>query len=97
MSPIFVIILMAVVTIGPRIIPAFIVDLIKFPNWVGRWLEAVPYAALGALIFPGILNVLPDRPLVGLIGGIVAIVLSLLRVHTVLIVLGASAVVYFML
>ena len=67
---------MALVTMIPRIIPAFIVDKLEFRDWINRWLSAIPFAALGALIFPGILAVKPDQPHIGLIGGLVAIVLA---------------------
>src|SRR6478672_6996944 len=70
-SMIFLIIIgMSLVTMIPRIIPAFIVDKLQFHDWVNNWLNAIPFAALGALIFPGILSVKPDQPYVGLIGGI---------------------------
>ncbi|PWU66784.1 AzlD domain-containing protein [Gracilibacillus dipsosauri] len=82
-----IIIGMALVTIIPRIIPAFIVDLIHFPEWVNKWLKAIPYAALGALIFPGILSVIPDKPFVGLVAGVAAILLAWFRVHIIFVVL----------
>lgn len=91
------IILMSIVTIIPRILPAFIVDKIKFPIWVGQWLELIPYAALGALIFPGILNVVSDQPHIGIVGGLIAIVLAIFRLHIIFVVIGAVAVVYLML
>jgi len=91
------IILMGLVTVIPRILPAFIVDKLKFPTWVGQWLELIPYAALGALIFPGILNVIADQPHIGIIGGLAAILLSLFRFHIVLVVIAAIGVVYFLL
>lgn len=91
------IILMSIVTIIPRILPAFIVNKIKFPDWVGQWLELIPYATLGALIFPGIINIIPDQPLIGIVGGLVALVLAVFRLHIIFVVMGAVAVVYFML
>ncbi|MBM7540080.1 AzlD domain-containing protein [Amphibacillus cookii] len=97
MPTLFIITLMAVVTAIPRLMPAFIIERVKFPTWIGRWLEVIPYAALGALIFPGILTVVPERPYIGLVGGVAAIILALFRVHIVLVVLGASVVVYFVL
>ncbi|WP_017470704.1 AzlD domain-containing protein [Amphibacillus jilinensis] len=93
----FIITLMATVTVIPRLIPAFIIERVKFPSWFGRWLEVIPYAALGALIFPGVLSVVPERPYIGVVGGIAAIILALFRVHIILVVLGASVVVYFVL
>ena len=91
---IWVIIGMAVVTAVPRFLPAFIVDKLNFPAWVDRWLNAIPYAALGALIFPGIMTVKPDAPHVGLIGGAVAIALSWFGLNIILVVVGAIATVF---
>ncbi|WP_163537159.1 AzlD domain-containing protein [Gracilibacillus sp. YIM 98692] len=91
----FIILGMALVTAIPRVIPAYIVDLVQFPEWVNKWLQAIPYAALGALIFPGILSVTPDRPYVALAAGGVAILLSWLRVHVILVVFSAILTVLF--
>ncbi|MGP4038311.1 AzlD domain-containing protein [Gracilibacillus sp. D59] len=89
-----IIIGMALVTVIPRIIPAFIVDLIQFPDWVNKWLQAIPYAALGALIFPGIMTVVPEKPYIGVIAGVVAIGLAWLRIHVILVVLSAILTVF---
>ncbi|MBU5595364.1 AzlD domain-containing protein [Amphibacillus sp. MSJ-3] len=97
MPVLIVIICMSIVTLVPRILPAIIIDRVKFPIWVGQWLEMIPYAALGALIFPGILNVIPDQPQIGFFGGLIAIVLALFRFHIIFVVLGATAFVYLLL
>ncbi|MCA0983921.1 AzlD domain-containing protein [Halobacillus yeomjeoni] len=86
---IWMIIGMAVVTAIPRFLPAVIIDFIKFPKWVDRWLNAIPYAALGALIFPGIMSVKPDAPQIGVIAGMAAILLAWLNLHIILVVGGA--------
>ncbi|MGP4076487.1 AzlD domain-containing protein [Halobacillus sp. K22] len=91
---IWMIIGMAVVTAIPRVLPAFIVDMISFPKWVDRWLNAIPYAALGALIFPGILSVKPEAPQIGVIAGLTAVLLAWLDLHIILVVLGAIASVF---
>ena len=92
---IFLIIIgMSLATMIPRIIPAYIVDKLQFRDWVNRWLNAIPYAALGALIFPGILTVQPDQPHIGLLGGIVAIVLAYIGLNVILVVMGAIAAVF---
>ena len=92
---IFIIIIgMSLVTMIPRIIPAFIVERIIFKDWINRWLSAIPYAALGAMIFPGILYVKENEPSVGIIGGIVAIVLALLGLNIMFIVVGSILAVY---
>ncbi len=87
---IFIIIIgMSLVTMLPRIIPAFLVERIIFKDWINKWLLAIPYAALGAMIFPGILYVKENDPSVGIIGGIVAIILSLLGLNVMFVVVGA--------
>ncbi|MFC2947927.1 AzlD domain-containing protein [Virgibacillus sediminis] len=92
---IFLIIIgMSLVTMVPRIIPAFIVDKLQFRDWVNRWLNSIPYAALGALIFPGILTVFPDRPFIGLAGGLAAIGLAYIGWNIVLVVIGAIVTVF---
>lgn len=91
---IWMIIGMAVVTAIPRLLPVFIVDIVSFPKWVDRWLNAIPYAALGALIFPGILSVKPDAPQIGVIAGLVGVLLSWLNVHIIGVVIGSIATVF---
>ncbi len=89
-----IIIGMALVTAVPRLIPAFIMDKIMFKPWLNRWLNAIPYAALGALIFPGILSVIPERPIVGLIGGAVALAIAFFNVNVIFSVIGAIFTVF---
>jgi len=80
---------MAVVTYLPRLLPAVFLDRYQFPEWFRKWLQAIPYAALGALIFPGVLLVKEDQPLLGLAGGVVAFLLALLNLHITLVMAGA--------
>ncbi|MEW9675060.1 AzlD domain-containing protein [Lentibacillus sp. L22] len=89
-----IIIGMSLVTMIPRLIPVYIVDKIKFPDWINRWLNAIPFAALGALIFPGIMSVKSGEPYVGIIGGIVAIILAFIGLNVILVVLGAILAVF---
>mgnify|MGYP001434123521 CR=1 FL=1 len=90
----FMIIGMSLATMIPRVVPAFIVDFLHFKDWLNRWLNAIPYAALGALIFPGILNVIPERPHIGLIGGLIAVGLAYLGLNIILVVIGAVVTVF---
>lgn len=81
------------VTIIPRIIPAFIVDRLMLPEWCVTYLNYIPYAALGVLIFPGILNAV-EHPIHGMLGGFFAVILALLRVPLFFIVLGSIVFIY---
>ena len=93
MKAIFIILGMAFVTYLPRLVPALFIDRFKFPEWFQKWLENIPYAALGALIFPGVLLVEKDQPVLGLIGGATAFLLALLNLHITLIMAGSVAAV----
>ncbi|WP_047982527.1 AzlD domain-containing protein [Ornithinibacillus contaminans] len=92
----FIIIGMSLVTMIPRIIPAFVVDKLQFKDWINRWLNAIPYAALGALIFPGVLTVNADNPYIGLAGGIIAILLAYIGLNVIFVVIGAIISVFLM-
>ncbi|TVT27282.1 AzlD domain-containing protein [Salinicoccus cyprini] len=81
------------VTIIPRIIPAFIVDRLVLPAWCVTYLNYIPYAALGVLIFPGILTAV-EHPVHGVLGGGFAVILALLRVPLFFIVLGSIIFIY---
>lgn len=94
MKTVYLIAGMAVVTYLPRLLPALFLDHFRFPTWFEKWLKSIPYAALGALIFPGILLVKQDQPLLGLAGGVVALVLALLNLHVTLVMAGSIIVVY---
>lgn len=89
MKVVLIILGMALVTAVPRILPAWLLGRVRLPARVETWLAHIPYAVLGALIFPGIMTVQPDRPEVGLAGGAVAVLLAYLRLH-ILLVIGAA-------
>ena len=85
---------MAIVTMVPRFIPAFIMDRLALKPWLNKWLNAIPFAALGALIFPGIMTVIEDAPWIGITGGLVAAAIALLNVNVIFSVVGAIVTVY---
>ncbi len=93
MKVLIVIIGMTIVTYLPRLLPALFLDRFKFPAWFKKWLQSIPYAALGALIFPGVLLVEKDQPLLGLAGGLMALILSLLNLHITLVMAGSILIV----
>ncbi len=93
---IWMIIGMAIVTAVPRFLPVIIINQAVFPKWVDAWLNAIPYAALGALIFPGIISVKPEAPQIGIIAGLFAVLLAWLNLNIIFVVLGAIAAVFLM-
>ena len=62
----------AIVTFIPRLIPALFIDRLDFSPKVEKFLNLIPYTALGALICPGVLTVDNQLWYIGLIGAIVA-------------------------
>lgn len=48
------IILMAIVTYIPRMLPLILLSKYKLPEWFKTWLTFVPTAIFGALVFPDV-------------------------------------------
>jgi len=65
---IFLILGMAAVTYGPRLLPFLFFSNTQIPRKVDAFLKCIPVAAIGALIIPGILTATPDIPMAGLLG-----------------------------
>jgi branched-subunit amino acid transport protein len=89
MEVFLIIIGMSIVTYVPRLLPALIMDRFMLPTWVNRWLKSIPYAALGALIFPGILSVDKSSAMIGLVGGLVAAAAAYFRVPIIYVIFGS--------
>lgn len=84
---------MFAVTYVPRLIPFLFAREIDLPPWVQKWLKFFPYAALGALIFPGILAAVPGKPELAAGAGLIAAVCALfIRNITVIVILGIAVV-----
>lgn len=84
---------MFLVTFLPRLIPFLFARQLDLPPWIKKWLKFFPYAALGALIFPGILEAVPGKPALAAGAGVLAAVCSLfIRNITVIVVLAIAAV-----
>lgn len=90
------IIAMAVTALIPRIIPAVLADKMHFGPKTEKFLKLIPYTAMAALIFPGVLTVDSARPLVGLVGGAVAALLAWKKCPVMVCVLTAIAAVFVM-
>lgn len=89
-----IIIGMAVATYIPRLLPAVLINRINLPEPLERILVLIPYAALGALIFPGILNADEQFPLIGIAGGITAVFISYKGLNVIYTVTGSIIVVF---
>lgn len=82
---------MAIVTYIPRMLPLVLLDANKIPPKLQAILRNVPYAALGALIFPGILTV-HENIWFGIIGGLTAIIVAYLGANLIIVVLSSIVV-----
>ena len=60
------IILCALVTFIPRVIPAIFMERLNFSPKFEKFLNLIPYTALAALICPGVLTVDPNLSYIGL-------------------------------
>ena len=74
------------VTYIPRMLPAILMDKIQLSKKAPLFLQLVPYTAMTALIFPSVLTV-DSNIMIGVVGGIVAIVASLKKCPVVVTVL----------
>lgn len=87
------VLLMALVTYLPRLIPMTLLRGKTLSPKLQNFLKCVPYAVLGALIFPEILHSTPS--LASSVSGLIAaILLALLRLNVVLVVVGSILTVY---
>lgn len=83
---------MAVVTYLPRMIPLTILDGKQLPPIISGILANIPYAVLGALIFPAIFLVQQGDYLFGLIGAFTAFLLAYFGGGLMVVVLGTIGV-----
>lgn len=80
---------MTLVTYIPRALPAVIIGKLGFGPKMEKFLNLIPYTAMAALIYPGILTVDEAHPSIGIVGGVVAGVLAWKKVPVMLCVLAA--------
>lgn len=83
---------MALVTYIPRMIPLTFMDGKELPPIISGVLSNIPYAVLGALIFPAILFVQEGNILFGIIGTITAFLIAYLGGGLMPVVLGTIGV-----
>ncbi|NOX32779.1 MAG: AzlD domain-containing protein [Deltaproteobacteria bacterium] len=98
MNNIIIVILgMAAVTYGPRLLPFLCLTNRQIPKRVDAFLQCIPVAAIGALIIPGVFNAVPDKPVAVLSGMAFTLIFGLWRGGIIIPVLGSVAVTYFVL
>jgi branched-subunit amino acid transport protein len=93
----WIILLMAAVTFIPRLLPLLVLRERELHPLLKRFLRAIPYAALRALIFPGVLRAVPDLPVAAIAGMVAAVLVSWFKGGLILSVVASVAVVFLFL
>lgn len=84
---------MTVVTYIPRAIPAVLIDKMRLSAKAEQFLSLIPYTAMTALIFPGILTMDPNSIWIGVVGGVTAVLLGWRKMPVMIVVLGSIVMV----
>ena len=82
---------MTLVTYIPRALPAALLDRLRLGARMEKFLNLIPYTAMAALIFPGVITV-DANPIIGIAGGLTALVLAWRKCPLVVCVLAAIGV-----
>ena len=83
---------MFAVTFIPRAIPAFVVEKLRFGKKFEKFINMIPYTAMTALIFPGIITLDPSNYYIGILGCLVAVSLSCIKKIPIAVVVVASVI-----
>ncbi|MGG1632145.1 AzlD domain-containing protein [Rossellomorea sp. NRS-1567] len=83
---------MAIVTYIPRMLPFLVFKGKELPPFLQGVLKNVPFAVLGALIFPSILLIQEGNLMFGVVGTAAAFVIAFLGANVILVVVGAISV-----
>ena len=85
---------MAAVTYGPRLLPFLFFSNTQIPRRVDAFLKCIPVAAIGALIIPGVITATPDMPEAALLGIGFTAVYAFFKGGIIVPVLGSVGVTY---
>jgi len=88
---------MAAVTYGPRLLPFVFFSNMRVPRVLDAFLKAIPVAAIGALIIPGVMTASPDMPAAAMVGLGFTLAYGLFRGGIIIPVLGSVGVTYLVL
>jgi branched-subunit amino acid transport protein len=83
---------MGLVTYIPRMMPFVLFKGKELPPFIQGVLKNVPYATLGALIFPAIIFIQKDDIWYGVFGAAAAFIAAFLGANVIVVVLGSIAV-----
>lgn len=89
---VWMIIGMGVVTYLPRMLPFILFKGRELPPFIQGVLKNVPYATLGALIFPAIIFIQKDDIWYGILGAAAAFFAAFLGANVIVVVLGSITV-----
>jgi branched-subunit amino acid transport protein len=85
----------ALVTYLPRMLPMVVLKNIHLPPFIQSFLRYIPYAALGALIFPGILSSAGNEHTdAAITGGILCAVLAWFRLPILIVIFSGIICVF---
>lgn len=79
---------MLAVTYIPRALPVILVDKIKYSEKTEKFLNIIPYTAMTALVFPGVLTV-DANYMIGIAGITIASILAWFKCPAIICVIGA--------
>ncbi|KYZ78099.1 branched-chain amino acid transporter [Anaerosporomusa subterranea] len=82
---------MAIVTYLPRQLPLVLLQNLKLSPALVRFMKFIPYAALAALIFPGVLSSTGARQEAAVAGTMIAVLLAYFELNLLLVVTGGIA------
>jgi branched-subunit amino acid transport protein len=88
---------MAAVTYGPRLLPFLFFSGKRPPKRVNAFLKCIPVAAIGALIIPGVFSATPEQPAAAATGMAFTLAFGFWRGGIIIPVLGAVAATYLVL
>lgn len=82
---------MAAATYLPRLMPLVLLQNLKLSPALVRFMKCIPYAALAALIFPGILSSTGELSEAAAAGMLVSVILAYFELNLLLVVVGGIA------
>ena len=97
MDLLIIVILLALVTYLPRLLPMYFFNVERIPAKLKLFLSFIPYAALGALILPGSINAISGKPIVSILGITLAAIIAWFNSNIIITILLTITAVYLML